>query len=139
MTMEYLIELLHSQDCSCVIANGGTVRSFHQRGVRDLYDLLQTDPDFLSGAWVADKVVGKAAAALMAMGHVSRVYSDVISQPALEVLRQANIPIDYQQLVPHIINRTHTGWCPLETATHPLHTLPEMFAAIQSFIQKSQS
>lgn len=61
--MEELIDLLHSGGYSCVIANKGKVRTFTQRGVADLYDLLTQEPEFLKGAMIADKVVGKGAAA----------------------------------------------------------------------------
>ena len=57
--MEELINLLHSGGYSCVIANGDNIRTFTQRGVADLYDLLTQEPDFLKGASIADKVVGK--------------------------------------------------------------------------------
>ena len=55
--MEELINLLHSGGYSCVIANGDNIRTFTQRGVADLYDLLTQEPDFLKGASIADKVV----------------------------------------------------------------------------------
>ena len=38
--MEELINLLHTGGYSCVIANEGKIRTFTQRGVADLYDLL---------------------------------------------------------------------------------------------------
>lgn len=63
-----LIERLDAEQCSCVIYNGGETRLFWERGVQDLYRLLKTEPDFLRGAFIADKVIGKAAAALMALG-----------------------------------------------------------------------
>ena len=60
--MEELINLLHTGGYSCVIANEGKIRTFTQRGVADLYDLLTREPEFLKGALIADKVVGKGAA-----------------------------------------------------------------------------
>ena len=62
--MEELINLLHTGGYSCVIDNEGKIRTFTQRGVADLYDLLTREPEFLKGALIADKVVGKGAAAL---------------------------------------------------------------------------
>ena len=56
--MEELINLLHTGGYSCTIANGGKIRTFTQRGVADLYDLLTQEPEFLKGALIADKVVG---------------------------------------------------------------------------------
>ena len=68
--MEKLINLLHTGGYSCTIANGGKIRTFTQRGVADLYDLLTQEPEFLKGALIADKVVGKGAAALMILGGI---------------------------------------------------------------------
>lgn len=44
--MEELINLLHSGGYSCVIANRDNIRTFTQRGVADLYDLLTQEPGF---------------------------------------------------------------------------------------------
>ena len=60
------VERLLAEGCSCVIRNGETMRSFHERGVSDLWRLLHEEPELLRGAFIADKVVGKGAAALMA-------------------------------------------------------------------------
>ena len=72
--MEELINLLHSGGYSCVIANGDNIRTFTQRGVADLYDLLTQEPDFLKGASIVDKVVGKGAAALMILGGIRELH-----------------------------------------------------------------
>lgn len=109
-----LMEYLFAMKCSCVIRNGKEIRAFYERGVKDLYRLLREDPEFLRGAFIADKVVGKAAAALMILGGVKQVFADVISLPACELFRRAHIRAEYTQVVPYIINRTQTDWCPLE-------------------------
>ena len=63
-SMNELIEKLHEEGCSCVVSNK-EVRTYTHRGVDDLYRLLTQEPTFLDGAEVADRVVGKAAAAMM--------------------------------------------------------------------------
>lgn len=55
--MDDLVELLHQDNHTLVVANG-EVCTFHGRGISDLYRLLCEDPGFLKGASVADKVVG---------------------------------------------------------------------------------
>ena len=45
--MEGLINLLHTGGYSCTIANKGEIRTFTQRGVADIYDLLTQEPEFL--------------------------------------------------------------------------------------------
>ena len=108
--MEKIIDLLHSGGYSCVIGNGTEIRTFTQRGVADLYDLFRQDPSFMKGACIADKVIGKAAAGLMVLGGIRQVYADVISQPALALLHNANIEVSYVRLVPFIENRDKSGW-----------------------------
>ena len=129
-----LIERLDAEQCSCVIYNEGETRLFWERGVQDLYRLLKTEPDFLRGAFIADKVIGKAAAALMALGGVDEVFARVISSPARELLERSEIKVDFLVEVPHIINRTRTGWCPLETRCFRMHTAEECLQQIEDFI-----
>lgn len=89
------IDLLFAERCSCVVRNGDTIRIFRERGVRDLWRLLHEEPELLDGAFVADKVVGKGAAALMAAGRVRELFADVVSHAALELLNGAGIPVSY--------------------------------------------
>ena len=93
--MEKLINLLHTGGYSCTIANGGKIRTFTQRGVADLYDLLTQEPEFLKGALIADKVVGKGAAALMILGGIKELYTDIISTKALELFRKSDVKVDF--------------------------------------------
>ena len=134
--MEKIIDLLHSGGYSCVIGNGAEIRTFTQRGVADLYDLFRQEPSFMKGACIADKVIGKAAAGLMVLGGIRRVYADVISQPALTLLHDANVEVTYIRLVPFIENRDKSGWCPLETACHEISSLEEIFRIIENFLSK---
>lgn len=136
--MNVLIERLHEARCSCVIAQGNEVRLFHQRGVADLYTLLTEEPHFLRGASVADRVVGKGAAALMLLGGVNRLHSDVISRPALQLLQQAGVEVTYGELTERIVNRAGTGWCPLETLCMEIDTPEEMWPLIDTFVKKQQ-
>ena len=77
---EQTVGLLFAEKCSCVVRNGDEVRIFRERGVKDLYRLLREEPQLLDGAFVADKVVGKGAAALMILGGVEELFADVVSR-----------------------------------------------------------
>lgn len=132
--MENIIKLLHAGKYSCVLMNRTEIRTFTRRGIADLYDLYQEEPAFMKGAAVADKVVGKGAAALMVLGGVKTVYADVISTPALALLREAHIEITFAQEVPTIENRDKSGWCPLESACYQLKTPTEIYPVIRNFI-----
>lgn len=130
------IKRLYAEGCSCVVRNGEIVRSFHQRGVSDLWRLLHEEPDVLRGAFVADKVVGKGAAALMAVGGVRRLYARTVSRPALELLAAAGIPVEYETVAEHIINRAGTGICPVEQLCADARTPEECLPRIGEFIRR---
>ena len=102
----------------------------------DLYDLYATDRAFLKGAWLADKVIGKGAAALMVLGGVSRVWTRVVSTPALALLRKGGVEVAYAEEVPCIINRTHTGRCPLETLCDVSDNPVELYPVIEDFVRR---
>ena len=130
---QMLIHRLHAEGCSCVILNGDITRTFHQRGVKDLHHLLHTEPEVLKGAMLADKVVGKGAAVLMVAGGVEWVYAEVISESALELLTENNIPTDYGKVVKNIINRAGTDICPVEKLCLGCSTIEQSLKAIDDF------
>ena len=134
--MDSLISTLHTGGYSCVIRNGETLRTFTQRGVADLYHLLTTDAPFLLGSSIADKVVGKGAAALMVKGGVAQVYADVISAPALALLQEQGIAESYAKVVEGIRNRADTDMCPVEKRCLPLENIDEMVGEIRDFLMQ---
>ena len=132
--MDKLIKTLHEGNYSCVIENSGKTYTFNQRGVADLYDLVKNQRDILKNARVADKVVGKGAAALMILGGISQLYTDTISQPALALLHETGIQTDYEHVVPFIYNRDKTGWCPVEQMCHEETSVETIFSLIEKFL-----
>lgn len=129
-----IIDILHREGCSCVISNGDRLELCVQRGVKDLFDILENDPGLLCGARIADKVVGKGAAALMILGGVATVYADVISMAALELFKNARTAVYYGTAVQAIINRAGTGICPVEYLCRDCKTAEECRPLIESFI-----
>ena len=134
--MEELIDLLHSGGYSCVIANKGKIRTFTQRGVADLYDLLTQEPEFLKGALMADKVVGKGAAALMISGGIKELYTDVVSSNAMNLFQTSDVKVSFAQEVPFIWNRDHTGWCPVETMCSEEKSVEAILPLIRDFLER---
>lgn len=113
--MKALIDILHSEGLTLVLkSDDGTIHRFTQRGVKDLLKLVTENPETLKGALIADKAVGKAAAACMVVGGVKHVHADVMSEPALALFQHHGVEAEYGTLVDHIINRTGDGWCPME-------------------------
>lgn len=134
-----LIQQLHDQHCSCVILQSNQMRSFHNRGIADLYQLYKHESDFMSGAAIADKVIGKGAAALLVLGGFKFVYADVISQSAHSLLQDANIETHYGKIVDHIENRSKTGWCPVESRCLNETTPEGCLKQIELFINQTNN
>lgn len=131
------IETLHRERCSCIIVDtDGRTTLCHQRGVADLYRLLTGTPEVLKGSVIADKVVGKGAAALMALGGIVAVYADVMSRPALELLRNAAVPATFDTLADNIINRAGTDICPVEKLCRDADTPEQCLPRITEFLNK---
>lgn len=129
------VELLHTSGASCVIENNGDRTVCNRRGVKDLFDLLTSSPETLAGAFIADKVIGKGAAALMVLGGAEEVYADLLSEPALRLLTASGVFATYRTLVPNIINRTKTGICPVESLCKDCKTAEECMPLIEQFIR----
>ena len=88
-------------------------------------------------AFVADKVVGKGAAALMILGSVEEVYTDVASTAALELFARHGVEVECALEVPQIVNRARTGRCPVETLCLDCRTAEECLEPIRNFIRNN--
>ena len=155
--MDELIDLLHNGRHSLVVRSLGVahgteatsganvahdahvacpkILTFDGRGVQDLYRLLKEHPEMLNGASVADKVVGKGAAALMILGKVQEVFAHLISTPAIALLKEAGVSVRFNQEVPYIINRQGSGPCPVEALCQPCTSAEECWPKIEGFIE----
>ncbi|MDE7378974.1 MAG: DUF1893 domain-containing protein [Paraprevotella sp.] len=129
------VRRLRAEQCSCVIAKGDDMAGYRERGVKDLFRLLKERPEELAGAFVADKVVGKGAAALMILGGVRDVYAGIISRSALGLLEGAGVKVEMEHCVPHIINRSGTGICPVEMLCRDCVTAEECLLLIENFMK----
>lgn len=136
--MQYLTALLRNGNHTLVVAGGdGEVRTFDRRGVADLFDLLTAEPQILRGAVVADKVVGKGAAALMISGGVAEVHTGIISEAAMALFAESNVRVTFDRQVPYIRNRAGTGCCPVEALCRDCVTAAECLPRIRNFILNS--
>lgn len=132
--MKELIDILHDEELTLVVRSAnGEIHRFVQRGVKDLLSLVTTNTDVLNAAFIADKAVGKAAAACMVQGGVMHVWADVMSEPALALLQDHGVKAECGQLVHHIINRTGDDWCPMERLSRGLDDPEAIIQKIQDF------
>ncbi len=130
-----LLKVLDEANCSCVVSNQGQVTKYSQSGVRDLYGLVTSQPEILRGAQMADKIIGKGAAALLVLGGVKQVNTHVITAPALKMLRKADVEVYYEEKIPYVINRKKTGQCPLDARLQQVDDARLCLPIIEQFIQ----
>jgi len=96
------------------VVNGEKSYTSDLRGVSALLSLYNNNPMLIKGAYIADKVIGKAAALLMVLGKTKEVFALTISKNAVSVFEKNGIPYSYLNIVDFIKNREGTGRCPLE-------------------------
>ncbi len=111
--LNYAKELLINNNYTCVITKDEQLYTSNLRGVAPLVNFIFNETD-LEGFYAADKVIGKATAFLYAKLKVSAIYALVISKPALKVLEDYGIKVEYVLLVDNIVNRNQDGLCPFE-------------------------
>ena len=122
------------EGCTLILLHKEGEQRLYGRGVGDLYRVLCREPHLLRGSRVADKVVGKGAAALMILGGVERLYTPLISRSALTLLEESPVEVIYEECVEQIINRTQTDQCPVEKRCMKCRTAEECLTEIEAFI-----
>lgn len=131
------ISLIEKDGKSCVLIKEGIFTAIKEgRGVAPLLDILDHDPSALKDAFLVDKVIGRAAAALCVASGVRGVYGLTVSAEGAAFLADHNIPCEARNTVPRILNRDKTDLCPMEKSCLGLTKPDEMIAAIRATIAR---
>lgn len=113
--LEEIKEILNQKDASLVVSyKNGDIKEYYNKRIIDLVSILKEDKDALKESIIADKVIGKVAASVMAVAGVKEIYANTLSKIAIPVLENANIQYSYGVLVDYIKNNDQTGMCPME-------------------------
>ncbi|MBR6676769.1 MAG: DUF1893 domain-containing protein [Clostridia bacterium] len=115
----------------CAAYNSTGLHLSEEKGIRPMLLWLEEDPEFLKGASVADKIVGRAAAMIMIYAGVKEVYASVISNAAIEILKEADISVTYSMSAIAISNRRGDGICPMERAVAPIKDPEAAYKALR--------
>ncbi len=103
------------KDSSLVVYKNNETETFNEKGVEPLLNYL--DKSDFKGAYMFDRVVGRAAAYLYVYGEADYVYAATISKPAIEILKKNHIKYEAENVVDEIQNSSKTGLCPFEELT----------------------
>ena len=128
------VKALRQEHLTLAISRGGKVIfTSRNRGVQDLYCLMKRNPEILKGASAADKVVGKAAAMLYAASGIKELYADNLSRAAASILREAGVKVQYENMIPFVMNRDRSGMCPVERLATTMDTLEQLMTGLAYF------
>ena len=108
-------ERIRQSHASCILLKDGHIITQESgKGLAPLFTVLDKYSKEMNGGVIVDKVIGKAAASLVICGKASAVYTELISEPALELLKKHGVKVQYGKCVPQILNRNKSGLCPME-------------------------
>ena len=127
--------ILDAGEYTCVICGGCEIHTAVDRGVKPLVNWLDSGVN-LAGFSAADRVVGRATAFLYCLLGVKEVYARVMSRPAVEVLKNAGIGTQADQITDGIVNRKGTGPCPFEAAVMDITDADQALAAIRQKMEQ---
>ncbi len=126
-----LSEMLESDlSVSLVYMREGKIYPLHGRGVGPLLNLYEAFGK-IDDLYIADKVVGRAAAYLIEALGAKAVYAHLLCEPARMYLKSKGIAVSYRHLAPYISNRTGDGLCPFEKCLEGIEEGEEAISAIK--------
>lgn len=120
---------------TCVLVKEDEIITSNARGVAPIVELYRSGRK-LNGFSVADKIVGKAVAMLLALVGAKEVYADTMSASALPVLEGYGIAYSYGELTERIINREGTDVCPMEKAVASAEDPETAYAEICATLER---
>ena len=126
-----MVSLLTKGEASCVSAKDGViVGKASGKGIAPLFGLLSEGK--LAHALVADKVIGRAAAAICIVGNAKKVHALLMGADALTLLKTHGVEASAEKTVPKILNRDLTDGCPMEQTVDGIDDPAEMVKALKS-------
>jgi hypothetical protein len=125
-----------SGDSLVVVKHGRILLSSQEGGIRPLFNAVTDLGQEMRGSCVADRVIGKAAAALCIFGGASGIYTPVISRAAAELLAENGIMYSADLFVPGILNSDKSDLCPLERLTADTNNWTGIVETVREFMNR---
>ncbi len=128
--IEAALKSINEGSASCIVIKEDKIISTEQaRGIKPI--VFAYENGLLDGATVVDKVVGRAAAMIMALGGVKACYALTASKGALDVFGEYGIYVEYSTVAEYIVNRAGNGMCPMEEAVKGIDSPSAAILAIR--------
>lgn len=125
--------LLRNGSSLVIVRNGTIIFETGQSGVSGFLSAIEElGKERLNGAAVADRIVGRAAALLCVYGGVKSAYAVVLSKEGKKVLEKNAVVLEFETLVPTILNRQKTDACPFEKLVSGVSDAAEAYEKLKS-------
>ena len=113
-------QVMHRENLTIVIADDdGILLRSRKKGILPMLDLLELmETTGCRPKYQSDRILGKAASIISLHCGIREVYSDVVSQSALDIAERNGIAISYETAVPMILNPARTQEGPFEVMLH---------------------
>ena len=127
------LEMLEETEANLIVFKDDEVLfSSDRRGVSPLIEVIDKfGKEKLSGVVTSDRIVGKAAVLLNAYMGSSEMYALVMSEKAMKIAEEYEIPYTRRETAEYIINRDGTGMCPFEQLVSKIEDPTEAYSAIK--------
>jgi hypothetical protein len=133
-------KMVKAEEVSCVMIKGNKIiHTASGHGVAPLISVYENSPEILAGAFVVDKIIGKAAAMILALGGAKRAYGEIMSAAAYNYLTGRGIQAEYGERIDVVVNRAGDGMCPLESSVLDLDDPEAGYLRLKETIQRLRS
>lgn len=135
--MEKLITILDQEHLTCLVCQNDIVYKERANGIQPILRFYQEGK--LNQAIVIDKVIGKAAAMILVLGGIQKLHAHLISEHALNFLKQHSCIVTYDATTPYIMNRKQDGMCPMEETVLACDDMKEAYSLVIEKVQYLKS
>jgi hypothetical protein len=136
MSAENALALIQSGEKSCVVVRAKEIiYAANGRGIAPLLAVYRDEPEKLKDSFVLDKIIGKAAAAILVQGGAYKAYGEIMSIAGRDLLTRNALAVEYGSLVDAIKNRNGDGICPIEQAVLDIDDPQECVARIEEAVR----
>ncbi len=135
-----LINKLDKEELNLLILKDGEIiYSSREDGMAPLLEAIdQLGLEKLVDSTVVDKIVGKAAALLIAYFKAKEVYTKLLSRSAIKALKAHGINYEAERVIDHIRDKENKDICPFERMVLKIEDPQEGYKKIKTNLSEKQ-
>jgi hypothetical protein len=127
-------EILKKKTLSLVIVkDSNSLFESNASGIDGLLQAIEDLGNNIIASSIADKVVGRAAALLIIYSDIKEVYTTFLGEEGFRLLKEHNILVEYENLVPTILDREGKNMCPFEKFAMTINLKEEVYDQLKAF------